>query len=254
MSWTVYLSTRISQIAKKCPETVVERERISISAPCSRISTCQNSWSTPHYWCLPCYLRWKWTRTCLGPGGPSLLHCLSGKALLVNKIFCLDLLLLNLIMIFNFSVWSNHRIYSLVEATPNPLERRRIHPVQSHVDQLSHSFAPTHVWAPSSWQLRVSPAHLGLSLCSLGLCQFDLGTYLHLECQTWPILPIRVILRCEYVAIYFHCSQIRQNHQLALGNYYCPTLDSFVHFTGLCSLYHHFCWYPLKNDFEWKWS
>ena len=49
-----------------------------------------------------------------------------------------------------FSVWSNHRFNSLVEKTSNSSQRRRIHPVQSHANQFSHSFTTLNVRAVGS--------------------------------------------------------------------------------------------------------
>ena len=67
-----------------------------------------------------------------------------------KRIFCQFVLCFHISEFILFSVWSNHRFNSLVEKTSNSSQRWRIHPVQSHANQFSHSFTTLNVRAVGS--------------------------------------------------------------------------------------------------------
>lgn len=108
---------------------------------------------------------------------------------------------------FFFSFWSHCWICSLVEKTSNPSQCWRIHSIQSYAYKFSHTSFIAHVWAFSSWQIRVRPPSLDLGFCSFGLCQPHLYSHLHLERQTWQIFWVGAFLRSQYAPIYFYSTK-----------------------------------------------
>ena len=88
-------------------------------------------------------------------------------------------------LIFDFSVWSHSWFDRLVASTSKSSECWGIHSVQSNANKFGHTSTTTYVWATCGWPIRIWSSLLDTCICSFGLCQPDLYTNMHLECQAW---------------------------------------------------------------------
>ena len=95
------------------------------------------------------------------------------------------LVLTYLRLISDFSVWSHSWFDRLVASTSKSSECWGIHSVQSNANKFGHTSTTTYVWATCGWPITIWSSLLDTCICSFGLCQPDLYTNMHLECQTW---------------------------------------------------------------------